>query len=143
MEPTAFLDALSRIGVDVPDALARFMGNRDLYLVLSLPPAQGVGSERHPAGPAQRTGGGFLCPCPRIEGNDRKPERPHPLPARPAIAYIHRNSDRICAVLLDICLGRRGAGFQVLQQLQAAEETSSLPVILITSDAGRSMCSTA
>lgn len=55
--------------------------------------------------------------------------------SRPAIAYIHRNSDRICAVLLDICLGRRGAGFQVLQQLQAAEETSSLPVILITSDA--------
>ena len=32
MEPTAFLDALSRTGVDVPDALARFMGNRDLYL---------------------------------------------------------------------------------------------------------------
>lgn len=32
MEPTAFLDALSRIGVDVLDALARFMGNRDLYL---------------------------------------------------------------------------------------------------------------
>ena len=55
--------------------------------------------------------------------------------SRPAIAYIHRNSERICAVLLDICLRRRGAGFQVLQQLQAAEETSSLPVILITSDA--------
>lgn len=35
MEPTAFLDALSRIGVDVPDALARFMGNRDLYLSFS------------------------------------------------------------------------------------------------------------
>ncbi len=32
MEPTAFLDALARNGVDVPDALARFMGNRDLYL---------------------------------------------------------------------------------------------------------------
>ena len=29
--------------------------------------------------------------------------------ARPAIAYIHRNPQRICAVLLDICLGRRGA----------------------------------
>lgn len=25
--------------------------------------------------------------------------------SRPAIAYIHRNSERICAVLLDICLG--------------------------------------
>lgn len=55
--------------------------------------------------------------------------------SRPAIAYIHRNPQRICAVLLDICLGRRGAGFQVLQQLQAAQETASLPVILITSDA--------
>lgn len=32
MEPTAFLDALSQAGVDVPDALARFMGNRDLYI---------------------------------------------------------------------------------------------------------------
>lgn len=41
MEPTAFLDALSRTGVDVPDALARFMGNRDLYLsfVCRLPKA--------------------------------------------------------------------------------------------------------
>lgn len=32
MESTAFLDALARNGVDVSDALARFMGNRDLYL---------------------------------------------------------------------------------------------------------------
>ncbi len=55
--------------------------------------------------------------------------------ARPAIAYIHRNPQRICAVLLDICLGRRGAGFLVLQQLQAAPETVELPVILITTDA--------
>lgn len=55
--------------------------------------------------------------------------------ARPALAYIHRNTPRVCAVLLDICLGKRGAGFQVLQQLQAAQETADLPVILITSDA--------
>lgn len=55
--------------------------------------------------------------------------------ARPAMAYARRNSSRVCAVLLDVCLGRRGAGFQVLQQLQAAQETGSIPVILITADA--------
>lgn len=54
--------------------------------------------------------------------------------ARPAIACIHRAPQRICAVLLDICLGRRGAGFQVLQQLQAGQETAGLPVILVTAD---------
>ena len=62
--------------------------------------------------------------------------------SRPAIAYIHRNSERICAVLLAICLGRRGAGFQVLQQLQAAEETSS-PSFSLPPTLGRSMCSMA
>lgn len=55
--------------------------------------------------------------------------------ARPALAYIHRNPQSICAVLLDLCLGKRGAGFSVLQQLQTAEKTWDLPVILITSDA--------
>lgn len=55
--------------------------------------------------------------------------------SRPALAYIHRNPERICAVLLDLCLGKRGAGFSVLQQLQAAEKTWDVPVVLITSDA--------
>lgn len=55
--------------------------------------------------------------------------------ARPAMSYVRRNSQRVCAVLLDICLGRRGAGFQVLQQLQSAPETTPIPVILITADA--------
>ena len=55
--------------------------------------------------------------------------------SRPALSYIHRNPERICAVLLDLCLGKRGAGFTVLQQLQAAEKTWDVPVILITSDA--------
>ncbi len=55
--------------------------------------------------------------------------------SRPALAYIHRNPERICAVLLDLCLGKRGAGFSVLQQLQTAENTWDVPVILITSDA--------
>lgn len=54
--------------------------------------------------------------------------------ARPAIAYIRRNTQQICAVLVDICLGRQGAGFSVLQQLQAAPKTMDLPVILITAD---------
>ncbi len=54
--------------------------------------------------------------------------------SRPALAYIHRNPDRICGVLLDICLGRRGAGFLVLQQLQLAPSTAQLPVILMTTD---------
>ena len=39
------------------------------------------------------------------------------------------------AVLLDICLGRRGVGFTVLHQLQGDPSTSGLPVILITTDA--------
>lgn len=55
--------------------------------------------------------------------------------ARPALARIHRDPKSVCVVLLDICLGRRGAGFQVLQQLQANQETAELPVILVTSDA--------
>ena len=55
--------------------------------------------------------------------------------ACPALARIHRDPKRVCAVLLDICLGRRGAGFQVLQQLQANPDTSDLPVILVTSEA--------
>lgn len=52
-----------------------------------------------------------------------------------AKAYLRRNSERVCAVLLDICLGRQGAGLQVLQQLQTVPETASIPVILITADA--------
>lgn len=55
--------------------------------------------------------------------------------SRPALAYIHRSPETICAVLLDLCLGKRGAGFSVLQQLQTGEKTWDLPVILITSDA--------
>lgn len=54
--------------------------------------------------------------------------------ACPAIAYIRRNAGQICAVLVDICLGRQGAGFSVLQQLQTAPKTMDLPVILITAD---------
>ena len=55
--------------------------------------------------------------------------------ARSAMAYINRNSQRVCAVLLDLVLTRRGAGFSVLQQIRSMEKTWELPVILITSDA--------
>lgn len=54
---------------------------------------------------------------------------------RPAIAYCHRNLSNICAVLLGVRLGKKKGGLQVLQQLQTAEETSSLPVILLASNA--------
>lgn len=63
--------------------------------------------------------------------------------SRPAIAYIHRNSERICAVLLDICLGRRGAGFQVLQQLRPLRRPPPSPSFSLPPTPGRSMCSMA
>lgn len=55
--------------------------------------------------------------------------------AHRGLAFLKENRERICAVLLDICLGRRGAGFTVLHQLQVDEATAALPVILITTDA--------
>ena len=55
--------------------------------------------------------------------------------ARRGISFLQHNQERICAVLLDICLGRCGAGFTVLHQLQGNPDTAALPVILITTDA--------
>ena len=55
--------------------------------------------------------------------------------AHRGLSALKHDKERICAVLLDICLGRRGAGFTVLRQLQVSQETSDLPVILITTDA--------
>lgn len=55
--------------------------------------------------------------------------------SRRGLTFLHHNQDRICAVLLDICLGRRGVGFTVVHQLQGDPSTSGLPVILITTDA--------
>lgn len=55
--------------------------------------------------------------------------------ARRGLTFLHHNQDRICAILLDICLERRGAGFTVLHQLQTNPSTAPLPVILITTDA--------
>ena len=55
--------------------------------------------------------------------------------ARRGLTFLHHHGERVCAVLLDICLERRGAGFTVLHQLQGNPDTSALPVILITTDA--------
>lgn len=55
--------------------------------------------------------------------------------ARRGLTYLHHNSARVCAILLDICLERRGAGFTVLHQLQGNTETATVPVVLITTDA--------
>ena len=55
--------------------------------------------------------------------------------ARQGLSYLQRNHRRVCAVLLDICLERRGEGFTVLHQIQGNQDTAALPVILITTDA--------
>lgn len=55
--------------------------------------------------------------------------------ARRGLSFLHHNHQRVCGVLLDICLERRGEGFTVLHQFQTEENTAGLPVILITTDA--------
>lgn len=55
--------------------------------------------------------------------------------SKEGLEFISQKKDQICAVLLDICLGRKGAGFQVLEKLQTQQGTEQLPIILITSDA--------
>ena len=57
--------------------------------------------------------------------------------ANQALSFIQKNAERICAALVDICLGRRGAGFTLLHRLQTNALTTQLPIILITSDASR------
>ena len=54
---------------------------------------------------------------------------------RRALSFLRKNHERVCAILLDICLERRGAGFTVLHQLQGHLDTAGVPVILITTDA--------
>ena len=57
--------------------------------------------------------------------------------ANPAVSFIQNNADRICAALVDICLGHRGAGFTLLHRMQTNPLTTQMPTILITSDANR------
>ena len=45
--------------------------------------------------------------------------------ATQALSFIHKESDRICAALVDICLGRRGAGFTLLQQQGIFEDSQT------------------
>ena len=55
--------------------------------------------------------------------------------AHKAMIYLRHNAHRVCAILLDICLERRGAGFTLLHHLQGHGSTACLPVIFITTDA--------
>lgn len=57
--------------------------------------------------------------------------------ANMAVSFLKQNQSRICAILLDICLGRKGAGFHVLQKIHTDTTTNDIPIILITSDASR------
>ena len=57
--------------------------------------------------------------------------------AHKALSFIKEHSNQICGALLDICLGRRGAGFTVLQRMQTDPDAAGLPIILITSDANK------
>lgn len=55
--------------------------------------------------------------------------------AHKAMIYLRHHAHRVCAILLDICLERRGAGFTLLHHLQGHGSTACLPVIFITTDA--------
>lgn len=57
--------------------------------------------------------------------------------ANKAVSFVQKHAERICAVLVDICLGRRGAGFTLLHRMQTNPVTTGLPIILITSDANK------
>lgn len=54
-----------------------------------------------------------------------------------ASAFIKEHHEEICLILLDIYLGHRQSGFSLLEDLQRDANTSSLPIILITSDANK------
>lgn len=55
--------------------------------------------------------------------------------ARDAMEFILLNYKRICAVLLDICLGEKGSGLNVLAEIKQSNDICDLPVFLITTDA--------
>lgn len=52
-----------------------------------------------------------------------------------AISYLHENESSVAIILLDICLGKTGAGFSVLQHIQGHKSLEKIPIVLITSDA--------
>ena len=51
--------------------------------------------------------------------------------------FIIQNHEKICAVILDICLEEKGVGFSVLGQIKQLKEISNLPVFLVTTDANK------
>ena len=55
--------------------------------------------------------------------------------ATQGLQYLLEHAEQVCAVLLDLCLERRGAGFDVLHTIQGDPVSSNLPVVLITADA--------
>ena len=55
--------------------------------------------------------------------------------ATQGMQYLREHAEQVCAVLLDLCLERRGAGFDVLHTIQDDPVSSNLPVVLITADA--------
>ena len=55
--------------------------------------------------------------------------------AAQGMQYLREHAEQVCAVLLDLCLERRGAGFDVLHTIQDDPVSSNLPVVLITADA--------
>ncbi len=55
--------------------------------------------------------------------------------ATQGMQYLREHAEQVCAVLLDLCLERRDAGFDVLHTIQDDPVSSNLPVVLITADA--------
>lgn len=55
--------------------------------------------------------------------------------AAQGMQYLREHAEQVCAVLLDLCLERRGAGFDALHTIQDDPVSSNLPVVLITADA--------
>lgn len=52
-----------------------------------------------------------------------------------AISYLHESESSVAIILLDICLGKTGAGFNVLQHIQGHKSLKNIPIVLMTSDA--------
>ncbi len=52
-----------------------------------------------------------------------------------AISYLHKSESSVAIILLDICLGKTGTGFNVLQHIQGHKSLKNIPIVLMTSDA--------
>ena len=54
-----------------------------------------------------------------------------------AQTFIEKNSRLVCAILVDVCIGRKNAGLDLLKKLNKGEKTKQIPSIMITSDPSR------